>query len=480
MRKRFEQQYSLGIIKIEDTKIDLQSRTAFTKLLLALKRLYITPEYNNQIFNMLDKAIILPKKKTGRKGMNLWQIFVLAQTRMTKNISYDELHELANNHKSLRQILGIETTWEFENIELKYQNIVDNVKLIDDSTLIEINNIIVEMGHDVFKKKEAEALHLKTDSFVVESNVHYPTDYNLLWDSARKTIDSVQKLLKKYSIKGWRKIGSWYRELKNMMRAISQSSKKKEEIRKKLVEQYLQKAKLFSEKIHNELQNLPLQDANDLSIICGLDYYIKMLDKHIDLLERRVIKGEKIPHREKVFSIFETYSEWITKGKRNPSFEIGKNLSIATDQFHLIIDYHIMNHETDSEIVTLIADKILSNHKVSSWSFDKGFYSKENKELLSLFIDNVVMPKKGRLNKKEHEEEHQKIFKSLRNKHSAVESNINELEHRGLNRCPDRGFAHFKNYTGQAICSYNLHRIGAELLRQERLKQKRVRIKIAA
>ena len=323
-------------------------------------------------------------------------------------------------------------------------------------------------------------MNLKTDSFVVESNVHYPTDYNLLWDSARKIIDSVKKVLKKYEIKGWRKINNWYRELKNMMRAISQSSRKKEETRKKLVEQYLQKAKLFSEKIHNELQNLPLQDNIDLAIHYELDYYIKMLDKHIDLLERRVIKDEKIPHSEKIFSIFETYSEWVTKGKRNPSFEIGKNLSITTDQFNFIIDHHIMEHQTDSEIVILIADKILNNYKVSSWSFDKGFFSKENKELLGLYIDNVVMPKKGRLNKKEYQEEHQKEFKKLRNKHSAVESNINELEHRGLNRCPDKGFKHFKNYIGLAVCSYNLHRIGAELLRQERLQLKRLRLKNVA
>jgi len=480
MRKRFEPQYSLGVLKIEDAEIDLQSRTAFTKLLLSLKKLYTTPKYNDKIFKILEKKIILPKQKTGRKGMNLWQIFVLAQTRMAKNISYDELYDLANNHSSLRQLLGIATTWEFEDIKLKYQNIVDNVKLLDDNTLKEINDVIIEMAHDIIKKKEEEPLNLKTDSFVVESNVHYPTDYNLLWDSARKTIDSVKKLLKKYDIKGWRKVNYWYQELKNMMRAISQSSKKKEETRKKLIEDYLQKAKLFSKKIHNELKNLPLQDDKDLLMHYELDYYIKMLDKHINLLERRVIKGEKIPHSEKMFSIFETYSEWITKGKRNPSFEIGKNLSITTDQFHFIIDYHIMEYETDSEVVLLIADKILNNHKVSSWSFDKGYFSKENKELLGLYIDNVVMPKKGKLNKKEYQEEHQKEFKKLRNKHSAVESNVNELEHRGLNKCPDKGYQHFKNYIGQAVCAYNLCRIGAELLRQERLRQKLLRLKNAA
>ena len=150
MRKRFEQQYSLGIIKIEDTQIDLQSRTAFTKLLLALKKLYTTPKYNGKIFRLLEQKIILPKQKTGRKGMNLWQIFVLAQTRMVKNISYDELYDLANHHSTLRQILGIATTWEFENIQLKYQNIVDNVKLLDNESRIQVTNATFSFVNNLF------------------------------------------------------------------------------------------------------------------------------------------------------------------------------------------------------------------------------------------------------------------------------------------------------------------------------------------
>jgi IS5 family transposase len=59
------------------------------------------------------------------------------------------------------------------------------------------------------------------------------------------------------------------------------------------------------------------------------------------------------------------------------------------------------------------------------------------------------------------------VFKKLRNKHSAVESNINELESRGLNRCPDRSYSHFKTYVALGICAYNLKKIGRELLKQQ-------------
>jgi len=472
MREVFEQQYTIDALRIEDTKVNLKSRDALPKLILALLEIYKNKSYNSQIFKILKDKIIAPKKRTGRKGLNLWQIFVMAQVRLALNITYDRLHDLVNNHITLRQLLGIEREWGKERIVIEYQNIVDNVKLLDDQTLKEINNIIVEIGQDVFKKKEEEALRLKTDSFVVLSNVHFPTDYNLLWDSARKSLQIIEKIIKKHNIRGWRKIKNWLREMKNLMRAVGQSTRKHPENKKKIVEKYLEKSKRLLEKINKTKRDIPIKDYKDLSFIEELEYYVRMLEKHIDLLERRVIKGEKIPHNEKIFSIFETYTEWKTKGKRNPEVELGKNILVTTDQYQLIIDFEILEGTADNNAVISLAERILYKHKVESWSFDKGFFSKENKELLSLFVENLVMPKKGRLNKKEYEEEHQREFKILRNKHSAIESNINELGHRGLDRCPDRGYAHYKNYIALGICAYNLHRIGSELMRQAKAEQK--------
>jgi hypothetical protein len=250
------------------------------------------------------------------------------------------------------------------------------------------------------------------------------------------------------------------------MREVGQASKKSETIKKTIVTNYLTKARELSVKTKETVKALPSQNEQDLSIHLELEYYLSMLDKHIDLLDRRILKGETIPHHEKVFSIFETYTQWITKGKQNPSFELGKNMQITTDQFHFIVDFKLMDDQTDSQTVVELARRLLAKFNVNSWSFDKGFFSKENKEALNLLVDNLVMPKKGKLNKAEYEEEHKPLFKKLRNGHSAVESNINELEHKGLDRCPDRGYAHFKNYVALGVCAYNLHRIGAELQRQ--------------
>jgi transposase, IS5 family len=478
MRKRFEPQITLGQLLIEDTPVPAKSRDSLAALVIALKKIYTTGEYNEKVYNIMENKILHGKKNTGRPGMNLWQIFVLAQVRLCLNTSYDRLHWMANFDLCFRQLMGIETDFGYPKKEIEYQNILDNVALLDDETMKKINEVIVDFGHDEFKKKDLAALRLKSDSFVVESNVHFPCDYNLLWDSARKCIDTVSAILEKHpGTTGWRKLNDWSKEIKSLMRILGKSTasggKDKENREKQAAKQYLNKANALAVKIEKEKNGFPLSDYGDLALILNLEKFLALLNKHIGLVNRRLILGQTIPHEEKMFSIFEEYTEWITKGKQHPNVELGKNMAITTDQFGLIVDYHIMEKETDNQIVLDLAIRILDKYKVETWSFDKGFYSKENKELLAEEIARVIMPKKGKCNKLEREEETNRCFIKFRNKHSAVESNINELEHRGLDRCPDRGYPHFKRYIGLAVCAYNLRRIGHKLLEELRQSQTR-------
>jgi hypothetical protein len=415
--------------------------------------------------------------------MGLWRIFVLAQIRLSKQMSYDELHIQANYNKPVRQVMGVERAPGFEEIIFAYQTIVDNVDLLDDETMKRINEVIVSFGHgEVFKKKEEEALRLKTDSFVVESNIHFPTDYNLLWDCARKSLDMLGKLERKYGrLAGWRKIKYWRGNLKSQMRALGKScgsgGKNKEERVKALAGIYVHTSGLLRDKIKQSLPHLPVSDVSDLATIILLENYHLLLDKHIDLLNRRLLKGEKIPEAEKMFSVFEPYTEWIVKGKLRPGVELGKKVNITTDQYHLIVDYQTVDHQSDSEPVIALADRLSPVFKIGSWSFDKGYWHPDNRALLEMVVPKVILPKKGKCSQAELEREHQKDFKKLRNSHSAVESNIHSLETRGLSRCPDRGKTHFYRYVGWAVCAYNLCCIGRKLqsdYRREELLLQRV------
>jgi hypothetical protein len=73
-----------------------------------------------------------------------------------------------------------------------------------------------------------------------------------------------------------------------------------------------------------------------------INYFHEILDKHIHLIQRRILNGETIPHEEKTFSLFEPHTQWISKGKAGCPVELGRKLLITTDQNHIILDYKIL------------------------------------------------------------------------------------------------------------------------------------------
>ncbi|MBI5677871.1 MAG: ISNCY family transposase [Planctomycetes bacterium] len=491
MRKRFEQQHKLGIIPIPEVQLPIKSRDELPPILRALQHIYVTPELNEEVFRILEERVQKGKKKTGRYGMELWHILVLSAVRLGLDANYDRLEDFANHHKLIRQILGVETAFG-EGKRYSMQSIKDNVSLLDEETINKINEVVVRAGHKLVKKKD-EGLRIKADTCVLESNVHFPTDLNLLWDAARKGLDVIEEAIREGLLegKGWRKGKYWRRELKKMMRistkALFGGGRNKEEAAKDRVKRYLGMARGLSEKI--EVSMLAIYErvlsTNQVEVcavkIETMEYFHGMLNKHIDLVERRVLRGEQIPVGEKVYSLFEPHTEWLYKGKANKRVELGHNILVASDQRGFIVEHQVIERQAEVSLSIPLADRLLSRlgrTAIESISFDKGFYKRENKELLNLYIFEVIMPKKGRKNQAEEAEESSKTFKKLRHKHSAVESDINRLEHHGLDRCLDKGLKAFKRYCALGVVAANLHKL--ENVLQERARKQREKLRKAA
>jgi IS5 family transposase len=483
MRKRFEAQLQFGLTPIEDVKIPEKSRDELPPVLASLQWIFITPEINEKIFELLEERVCGNKKETGRSGMDLWHILVLGVVRLALDCDYDRLEYLVNYDVLLRQIMGLEPVSPLPFATGFHQKTIsENVCHVDEELLGKINEIIVKSGRPLFfLKKEDEKIEAKADSYVLESNVHFPTDVNLLWDSCRKCIDIVNNLFKNSNLSGWRKAKDWRNKIKKLMHKCGKIKKaggpNKEERLKKIVEEFLAKCYELEAKIFQSIEELKSQALTLLESlkIKEFEYYYDMLIKHIDLVDRRLLKGETIPHNEKVFSIFEPHTEWVNKGKFSPPIELGHKLLITTDQYDLILDYKVMDQTADSNETLSLVDRLLNSYgedSIESISFDKGFSDKEDRELLELYIPEVIMSKKGRLSQADKERESGKKFKELRNKHSAIESNINSLEHHGLNRCPDKGLKGFKRYAGFGVLAYNLHKIGNKLLEKQRRRKK--------
>lgn len=153
--------------------------------------------------------------------------------------------------------------------------------------------------------------------------------------------------------------------------------------------------------------------------------------------------------------------------------EFGKKLAVTSDQYHLVVDWQLAERQADSELPLEIAGRLKPKYPKQNLSVDKGFSDMGDKSELEVWIPQVIMPKKGKRSQPEKALESAPAFKALKNKHSAVESNINELEHRGLDRCPDRTQDNFTRYVSLAITAYNLHKIRRELQRQCREKPHR-------
>lgn len=492
MRQCFPAQPDIHLLPIEKIVLPRHSRDELPPILAGLQWLWTHPTLKAEIFALLEAKILAGKRATGRTGMDLWQILVLGVVRLGLDADWDRLEHVANYDLLVRQMLGLPATpWGTAAKVFARQTLRDNVALLDDALLKDINARVAAAGRAVFAHKAGAppaALEIKVDTYVLETDVHFPTDLNLLWDAGRKCVDLIEKYRDQfgYALPGWRKAKDWRRRLKNLERVTSHvvygGGAHKETRVKAAVRDYLSAGRELADKVRAGLLGLcdqaVIQDHWD-----ALEYFHRMLDKHLDLVERRLLKEETIPAAEKVFSLFEPHTEWIQKGKRRPTVELGHHFLIATDQHQLIHDYDapacaahadrpVGGADVDQSVP--VADRLLGRYGaggLASLSFDKGFTRAEDRELLSLYVPTVVMPKRGKKNAAETARESEKTFVALRRAHSAVESDIHSLEHHGLNRCLDVGLAGYLRYAGYGVLSYNLHVIGRELLARARAQR---------
>jgi len=367
------------------------------------------------------------------------------------------------------------------------QTIKDNVSLLTPQILDEINQIIVQAGHDLMLKNKDDKLKGSCDSFVVETDVHYPTDTNLLFDAMRKMISLIAIICSEIGITEWRqshhnilKVKRLLRGIQKLKRSTSKDGAKKIQRDKFIVREhqnYIDVCQSFVLKaketirILRELRILSLSQDLRLNAV---EEYIRHAERQIDQIRRRVIFDEKIPHEEKVFSIFEPHTEWISKGKAGVPQELGLSVCVLKDQYGFILYHQVLEQQTDDKVSVEMAKGAKDRfHNLAGCSFDKGFYSPDNKGQLGNILDYVILPKKGRLSAKDKEIERSEEFVLSRRKHSAVESSINALENHGLDRCLDHGLHGFKRYVALSVLARNMQILGHLIQQKELRRQKR-------
>ena len=471
MREIHRSQLQLGEVAIDKIRINPKSRDDIPAVLKGLQHIWCDKALREQVYALLDEHILPAADRTvGRPGMDLWQILVLGVLKQGLSCDFDRLHELTNHHDTIRAFLGHSDFGDKTHYE--YQTVVDNVSLLTPELLSAVGRLVVESGHKVAKKKPGEPLRGRCDSFVVETDVHYPTDVNLLWDAVRCLVRETARAAERYGLRGWRQWRYLTREVRNLFNRVRSTRRAKRHPER--VEAYVARCRELVERAEATLDALRDRGVGALGCpsITGLVAHAR---RQIDQVERRLLRGETIPHEEKVFSIFEEHTRWISKGKAGTSVELGVPVAIIEDQFGFILHHEVLWEGEDVDVAVPMVQAAQALYpELRACSFDRGFHSPDNRVLLDGLLDVNALPGKGYLSKANREREAEEPFVAARRAHPAVESAINGLEHRGLDRVRSHGADGFARTVALSMLAANLHRIGLLLQKRERKRRQRV------
>jgi IS5 family transposase len=399
----------------------------------------------------------------------------LAAARLELNLDYDALQDLAENHRHLRHIMEL-GDWEGddEQPDFNWERIRDNVCLVRPETLERINQLIVGEGHRLVPKA-VEAV--RGDTFVVEANIHYPTESSLIRDGVRKIIEIAVLLAALVGARGWRQHQHLFKKVKKLARQCDRvATKKGPGYKERLTGHYhelLKEAEAILERAGDLEGNARHgRGAKQRAFLADkMAHYCRLTEQVCGTARRRILKGEEVPNSEKLFSIFEPETQLFKRGKAGEPVQFGHLTLVVEDAAGFICHYKVLAMgEQDREVVVPEMRTLQSRlgGKVKAASFDRGFHSPENQEQLTKIFKHPCVPTTGSRKSQRQEEKATVEFRAARQRHPGIESAIGALQSgNGLNRCRDHSYVGFRRYVGLGILGRNLHMLGKILLQRD-------------
>ncbi len=472
MRKGYSNQLRLDSVPIEQVELNLESRDRIVPVLRALQHVYRDRELTDRILGLVAGDVNgNTRTDTGREGMDYWHLVVLASVRLGCNLTYDQLQDLAENHRKLRAIMGL---GDCDGVEFKWRTIRNNICLLKPGTIAQISQLIVGEGHQL----EPEAIEkVRADSFVMETNIHYPTESSLLLDGISKIILMCVALANEHGISGWRQHTHLLKKVKQLNRKINRIAAKKgpnyQSRMKPLYREMLQKTQLITQRARDlcVVTGQPAPSPLDMFGANTLQAFIVRTERVADTARRRVINAETVPNSDKLFSIFEPHTQLYRRGKAGEPIQFGRQVLVFEDSAGFIVRGVLMDRNEGDKDVAVRETKSLQDdfdNRVARLSFDRGFHSPANQMQLSELVDTLCLPKPGAKQSVVQQSEADEEFLAAQQNHPGIESAIGALQSgNALKRCRDRSEIGCERYLQLAILGRNLHTLGRMLIARE-------------
>lgn len=472
VRKHYQPQYRFDSSPVANVTLNLECRDEIIPILFGLQYLYTNATLRRKVVQLVASDLNEDSRRdVGRPGMDDWHVVVLAAVRLGCNLDYDKLQDQVENHRALRGIMGI-GDWEDAD-GFTHRRIRDTLCQLDPGTISKISDVIVQAGHEIAPEASAS---VRADSFVVETNIHYPTESGLIYDGIRKFVPLCTDLAKSLDIDGWRQAKLLVNKIKklkqNIGRIAASKSPGSKDVLKSLYSDLLARSEQLLGRARELIKTAQSESSSTtvLSQTTAIEHWLELTEQVCDTAHRRVILGERVPNCEKLFSLFETHTQLYRRGKAGQTNQYGRLVLVYEDGAGFITHHHMMDRDAKDADVVVEQTKIVQRKhagEIVTASFDRGFHSEANEVALSEIVDEPFVLPRHPGQYAERLKSGSVKFHQTRLHHSGIESAIGALQRgNGLKRCRDRSEVGFERYLGLAILGRNIHTLGKLVLAQ--------------
>ena len=325
-------------------------------------------------------------------------------------------------------------------------------KAIQPQTWKRINELL---GQYAVAQKMIRTDVIRTDTTVVESNIHYPTDASLLWDTWRvsaRTLNQAREITPGCCPHRFhsKKIKKLY--LYVIRHMPSKSAKRQRQVKaefRKLIERVA-----WMVGVVEEFCNMSHSSVEVAALAADLKTYLPAMKKVVQAATRSQIEGQKVPASERVFSIFEPHTELIMRGRREKPVEFGHKTLLSETKEKFITDYEVFElQQPDCELTepVIVRHEKLFGKRPKVVAADKGFCPEHKKfEALAKLIPTLAIPQRMR----DFMDKALVVWQKFR---AGIEGTISGLKRAfRLIRCFHRGFKSFSSAVGLGVFCHNL------------------------
>jgi IS5 family transposase len=298
---------------------------------------------------------------------------------------------------------------------------------------------------------------IRTDTTVVEANIHYPTDSSLLWDSWRVA----SRLLRRARERCRYPLVHRFHDSKVkglhlfVTRYVKSPSKTRQRAVRAKFRTLVERVRWIANIAESFWADVAgTTDFDLLAIADELRRFLPSIHTVVETAERAGLRGEKVPAVERVFSLFEPHVELIQRGKRSKPVEFGHKIVLSQVREKFITNFQALEVQEPDNYLT---EPALDGHKEifgthpDVLAADKGMCPRAEKRAeLEAKVKVLAIPRRL----KDWADEGMVEWQRFR---AGIEGTISVLKRAfRLARCLFRGFRHFASAVGLSVVCHNL------------------------